>query len=686
MILGTSFTNRKIDLKPGEPSPQDFRARQRIEYVSEVLTEQARREAEKKVQPVYKVDETVLENMEEQISTYFAKLKEVKSDSTISEEEERVKRLKETMKLDLSPEVYTSLLQLDQETLNILESEAKQILRTHMEGGVSQEALEFTQYKVFQDVENLNINAQLKELLRQMVGELDFRPNLVYDPVLTAEKRLQAREAVEPVKVTIQQGEKIVGEGEKLTPAQIEALQMLGVLRPKSPYKGFLGLASFILLTSGLVIIYLYKFHRDIYNNESHYVLLGLLLVIMVIIAKIVTAIKIWDTSEYSGLVGYLIPTATGSMLISILLDSGLAIFSTIIMSFYVAIVTGNQWQFAAVSLIGGLVGVYSVSKLSQRRDLATASLYIILANVAAILAIGFMRHDSLPAIAIGSFMGVANGILSSVLTIGSLPFLETAFGITTAVKLLELSNPNQPLLKRLLMEAPGTYHHSIVVGNLAEAAADAVGADSLLARVGAYYHDIGKIKRPYFFIENQLTPENPHDKLSPSLSTLIITAHVKEGLELAKEEKLPKVIMDIILQHHGTSLCSYFYHKALEKDKDGTSFSEDDFRYDNPKPQTKEAAIVMLADSVEAGVRSMQKPTPGRMEGLVRKIIKEKLDDGQLEESDLTFRELNLIAQAFVRILNGIFHSRIEYPETVLKELERRKAVDAVGRKQSTG
>jgi hypothetical protein len=276
----------------------------------------------------------------------------------------------------------------------------------------------------------------------------------------------------------------------------------------------------------------------------------------------------------------------------------------------------------------------------------------------------------------VGAIMGIVNGILSSVLTIGFLPFWETAFGITTSVRLLELSNPNQTLLKRLLVEAPGTYHHSILVGNLAEAAAEEVGANALLARVGAYYHDIGKIKRPYFFIENQLSSENPHDKLAPSLSTLIITSHIKEGIEMAKEYKLPQSIIEIIQQHHGNSHLAYFYQKALEKSNDENNVSINDFRYDYPKPRTKEAAIVMLADSVEAGVRSMQKPTPNRIEAFVKKIITEKLQENQLEECDLTFRELDIITRAFVRVLKGIFHNRIEYPEKLVKEIERRKTL----------
>jgi putative nucleotidyltransferase with HDIG domain len=238
-------------------------------------------------------------------------------------------------------------------------------------------------------------------------------------------------------------------------------------------------------------------------------------------------------------------------------------------------------------------------------------------------------------------------------------------------------------LLKRLLTEAPGTYHHSIIVGNLAEAAADAVGGDSLLVRVGAYYHDIGKIKRPYFFIENQMTCDNPHDKIAPSLSTLILTSHVKDGVEMARELKLPQGIIDIIEQHHGSGLVSFFYHKALESDRPET-VTEEEYRYEGPKPQTREAAIVMLADTVEAAVRSLNNRTPGRVEGLVRKIIKDKLNDGQLDESDLTFKDLNIIANSFVRILSGIFHSRVEYPD-MSQEIERRKKNGST-RKQLAG
>lgn len=252
------------------------------------------------------------------------------------------------------------------------------------------------------------------------------------------------------------------------------------------------------------------------------------------------------------------------------------------------------------------------------------------------------------------------NGLISSIFTMGLLPYLENIFGITTSIKLLELANPNQPLLKKLLTEAPGTYHHCIMVGNLGEAAAEAIGANGLEVRLGAYYHDIGKLKRPYFFSENQFSGNNPHDNITPQLSTLIITSHVKDGVEMAKAAKLPPVIIQMIAQHHGDSLVSFFYYKAKEQDPE---VKERDFRYEQSKPQTKEAAILMMADTVEAAVRSKKNATPGQIEGFIRTLIKGKLNDGQFDECELTFRDLDQIATAFARVINGIYHKRIEYP-----------------------
>jgi putative nucleotidyltransferase with HDIG domain len=283
---------------------------------------------------------------------------------------------------------------------------------------------------------------------------------------------------------------------------------------------------------------------------------------------------------------------------------------------------------------------------------------------------------------------GILNGFISAVLTIGILPFLETVFDISSSFRLMELTNPNQPLLKQLLVEAPGTYHHSVVVGNLAEAATEEIGGNSLLARVGAYYHDIGKLKRPYFFAENQEAYKNIHDDLEPSLSALVIASHVKEGVDLARKYRLPKPIIDIINQHHGTGIISYFYHRALQANNIDKSneVDEESYRYSGPKPQSKEAGVILLADMLEAEARTLNNPTASRIKNLTQNVISRNLVNGQLDDCNLTLRELNKIKDIFSRILTGMFHNRVEYPdEDLINKLKKERAQnESVNKKQS--
>lgn len=270
---------------------------------------------------------------------------------------------------------------------------------------------------------------------------------------------------------------------------------------------------------------------------------------------------------------------------------------------------------------------------------------------------------NNISGIVVDTGFSVLGALLSGVLALGFLPFFESSFDVVTNIKLLELSNPNQPLMKKLLMEAPGTYHHSMMVANLAEVAAEEVGGNPVVARIGAYYHDIGKTKRPYFFGENQMGKENPHNKITPNLSTLIIVSHTKDGVELAKEHNIPKVIQDIIEQHHGTTLVKYFYYTLKNSSENPDDVKEEDFRYPGPIPSSKEAAIIMLADGVEAAVRSITEPTKGKIEEMVNNIIKDKLYSDQLSNCDLTLKDIEIIRKCFLKVLNGIYHRRIEYP-----------------------
>lgn len=683
-IIAVDFLPQKLDLKVGQPSPRDIKAPQGIVYESEVLTARAREEAERKVEPVYRIDNTVTEKLVEEVRVLFQNVRQILlQTSEVKVKEEKLADVLSGWEVDSS--TRKALASADQNTLNNLEEQIIQVIRRDMQGAITQEALENTREKMLAEIGALNIEAQYKPFLAAIIRKLELKPTLVYDVAATLQRREKARAEVAPVQVTIRQGEKIVGDGEIVTEEDIEALQKLGLLRPETPWRGLMGLSLLQGVLVLLMLFYLRTFKKQIYNDDHLLLLLGLLWVVFLIFSRGVTAISLGNSPEISRVIGYLIPVAAGSMLTAILLDAQVASVFTVFLALEAGILAGSYFHTVATGIVSGLTGVYCVNHLDQRSSLARSSLFLTLANMLAVLALGLLLEHSLLEISLGLGLALANGVLSAVLTIGFLPFLENTFGITTAVKLLELSNPNHPLLKRLLLEAPGTYHHSLLVANLAEAAADAIGADSLLARIGAYYHDIGKLKRPYFFIENQVGIENPHDKLSPSLSSLIISCHVKDGLELAREFGLPSVVQDIIAQHHGTTLMSFFYHKACEKSR-GLEVDEEEFRYETPKPQTKEAAIVMLADSVEAGIRSLPKITPNRMEGFVRKIIKEKLEDGQLENSDLTFRDLALIGDAFLKVLNGIYHSRVEYPEVVLREMERRKGRNGVLHKQSVG
>jgi putative nucleotidyltransferase with HDIG domain len=310
------------------------------------------------------------------------------------------------------------------------------------------------------------------------------------------------------------------------------------------------------------------------------------------------------------------------------------------------------------------MAGVYFVKGVRRRSQVLAAGLIAGVAELIGICGMGLLNLLEPGVFLRDGAWGVASGILSSAVVMLVLPVFESLFELTTNVTLLELSDLNHPLLRSMVLKAPGTYHHSLIVGNLSEAASDAIGANSLLARVGAYYHDIGKIEKSEYFSENESDKKSHHEGLAPSMSALIITSHVKDGVELAKKHKLNNTIMDFIAQHHGTGLIYYFYQRALEKAADENALEEEGFRYPGPKPQTKEAAIVLLADSVEAASRVLEDPTPARIKSLVQKIINNKFIDSQLDECELTLKDMHKIAESFVRILTGIFHSRVEYPD----------------------
>ncbi len=666
-ILYFALASTRVELELGRPSPRKIISEwDAIDYYT---TNQLRQEAAQAVAESFDFDHTVLNRAEERINNFFSIAKNTQQSNNLAPEE-RASLFVAAVDVELDQVLAMSFLDARARDLEEMRVQLLEVVDSIMEQGVKATGLDNARRQAVQEISFLLFNQDHKRVMGKLAQAV-IEPNMIYNAVATNQAREAARLAIPPVRIL--RGTEIIREREIVTERHLAQLQDLGQLRGAGGYAMFFGLALILFVVFIIVGIYLFIFHQEIYRDTARLAMLGLIVVITLFLTIAATYFS-----------GYLVPVAMGAVLIAVLLSPQLAVLMSIVMSVFVALVTGNDFRFMLVALFGAFVAVYSVSHVNRRSDLTRAGFYVSSMNVVTIMGLFLfagtfrLEYELLRDFSVGILAGITNGLFSSIMAIGLLPYLESGFGFTTSVTLLELANPNHPLLKKLLMEAPGTYHHSLVVANLAEAAAEAIGADPLLSRVGSFYHDVGKLKRPYFFIENQLG-ENPHEKISPNLSTLIITSHLKDGVELAKKEKLPRVIQDIIMQHHGNSLVSYFYHQASEKCQDNRDTPcEHDFRYEAPLPESKEAAIILLADSVEAATRAMPKPITGRIESVVRKIVKEKLNDGQFDRCDITFKELDTIASAFVKILSGIYHSRIEYPEKELKaEIERSRKIN---------
>jgi len=648
ILILSGVMPQRYHLEVGDAAPANIIAPKDI--VDKATTEKLMEQARVSVKKTYTRDHTIPIEVKNNIEEFFYLISEVKDEQEISIQE-KLDKIKTNSIIELEDKDIQTCLQAEVQELNDLKQSILDVTNQIMSVGVTPDALERSRNEARDFFDKQDMRQSIKDLGCNISVSV-IRPNMLPDIEGTQKDIDNAIGQVEPV--VIKKGQNIVSRGELINEAQIEILKASGLLKEGIiDIKLITGYALLIFILELLTVLYLKNFHRKIYQNTGNLMLIGFITIIVLFVSLGANIIS-----------SYLIPTAAISMLITILLDVRVAILVNFSVAVLVGLLAGSyDISVMIVALTGGLVGALKTMGSHQRRDLFFSGLLVGVSNAFVIISMGLLMGRGFIEIIRQSAWGLLNGGFVAVLTIGTLPIWENLFDIITPLKLLELSNPNQPLLKKLLMEAPGTYHHSVIVGNLAEYAAREIGADSLLARVGAYYHDIGKVKRPYFFNENQIYSANPHDKITPSLSTLIITSHVKDGVEMAEKQKIPVVIRDIIKQHHGDSLLYYFYHKA-KQGENSDKISKDSFRYEGPKPQTREAAIVMLADCVEAAVRAMTGHSAGKMEGLVRKIIKERLDTGQLDECDLTLKDLDTIANAFCGVLGGIFHHRIEYPE----------------------
>lgn len=513
--------------------------------------------------------------------------------------------------------------------------------------------------------------AAVKSLLNQVLA-----PNLIYSQKLTDEAIDEAVGSVSLTKDMVFENERIVDANERIDEEIYQKLYSLEFARvQRSEKEGnwqpiFAQIGKIMLLAAILFIVglYLFSFRNSLFLNNRTLLLITLIILFQSMVAWAISGPLNWPV--------YMIPTTIASMLLAILIDSGIAFVVTIALGLIFGGLQGGGYDITLMTVISGMVSIYSVHEIRNRNQIFKAILYIAISYIWIIAALTFLRFDTFDTLGMIFVSNLLpNAIFAPFITYMMLGIFEKLFDITTDVRLLELSDLNHPLLKELSIKAPGTFHHSMVVGNLAEAGAKEIGENSLLVRVGSYFHDIGKMEKPEYFIENQQDSKNQHSKLKPHMSALILASHVKNGLEMAKEHNLPRRLCDFIAEHHGTNLMYFFYNKAVAIAGDKDNIKEDDFRYPGPKPQTKATAIVMLADTVEAATRTLKNPSPSKIRAFVEGLVDKKYQDGELDECDLTFKELGQIIDGFMPVLYGVFQHRVEYDDT--KDLVQKKAAE---------
>lgn len=659
------------DIEPYQLAPDTIRAVKTIEDTEK--TEEERKKAETQVEPVYQFNEEIAAHRVAFVSSIFNAVQEVKNNKNLEKKpiSDQVTALRQKFQeltenhsnLIFSSAELEALLKADTATLNSTKSYIEKLIGVQLAEPIREDKVADVRSDVERElINNLNVQSTLLNA-SVTIGKAAVTETEIVDEVKTKERVTKARESVEPIRIL--QGQIIVQEGELVDQETYRQLELLGLTKNHTSIKPVIGLAIFIFIQ--MVFIYAYFHHTKMQDGKKRNALLVtcIIYLISIIMMEVITLLA----DKFDENIAFVYPTALCTMLVCMLASEKIAIFVTVLTASSAGIIFQEgysavmQMDIALYILFGGLSSLAFVRNMEKRNHISKASGIVALTNLLFILFYLLMSQSSFSLMECAFYGAVAilSGLFSGALTIGLLPFFESVFGIVSTMKLIELSNPNHPLLKKILTETPGTYHHSIMVANLAEAACEAIDADGLLARVGCYYHDIGKTKRPAFFVENQISGINPHDSLPPERSAEIIIAHTTDGAEILAKNKIPREIIDITLQHHGTSSLKFFIHKAKES---GEPFDESKFYYPGPKPQTREAAVVSIADSVEAAVRSMNKPTPEKIRELVHNIVQGKLKEDQFDECDISFKELKTIENVLCETLNGTFHNRIEYPK----------------------
>ena len=650
-------------------SKKDIIAQKTLTVEDVKRTEQHRREVAQKIEPILvpAEDDFIKTNLETLQKSIIQIRKKDKSDKEKIDELNILFDLSENNKRDF---VIDFFLHVDDASLREAFDKASISLVNILQKGITEDDYEKNNIKtLIQNNLVSNVSKRQVSVITALLEQV-IVPNLVVDDTATEMAKANAQDAVKPYKVTFQKGEKIVFEGEPVTRLKRDALREAGYNLYELNWQGILSVYILVLIVTLIFLAYLKLFEKT-YFEPRFMSLAGMLVALTCLTAVILP----------TGSSPYVLPIPAVIMVAAIFLSPRIAFLLSALLLIILTVGMQYNAQFMITFLILSLIGMITISRIryTRRFDLIKVGFNLGLAGVLIMLSLYFIDKCLIDVsnvfIVRNCIYVFASGILNSILVLGASPLLENAFQIITPYGLAELGDHNQPLLKRLQMEAPGTYHHSLMVSTLCEAAAEAVGANPILARVGAFYHDIGKLKRPLFFVENQsyFSIENPHNKLNPRLSKMVITAHPKDGLEIARKNGLPSVICDFILQHHGEGIAKYFYNQAIQEEG-AENVKEEQFRYTGPKPNSKETAILMIADAVESAVRAMKGATSDEIENIIDKIIVERLNDGQLADSPLTLNDLKIIAQTFSRILRGMQHNRIKYQEDIAEEFGKNR------------
>lgn len=686
VLLTIQFVPDRVPLRLNQIAPTDVISPRYVQYLDESATEQLRAQAAARIPKQYAQDLSAAAEAEREVHRFFATVRRAQRDAPSVQHGQPERVAGEEMGSAFSRQLVSDALALGAVVLNRLEAMTLTIVTQTMRQTLRDDGddLGRARDQLGPRVAALLLPPAQARVVREVAG-ISLRPNRVFEGQATREARRREADAVEPIYHVISRGDVIIRRNERVTSDHIARLSALGLRSPQIDLQTAVCLSLICYGLVGLAGLYLYHFHRPIYRDPTRQMLLGIIAILGLLVYRVAgTMLGLKLSGAQLGYLG-MISGTMAAMLAAVLLNPAVGLFLATFFSILIGLLVQNELRFTIIALVSGFVGVHVVSNIRDRAGLVRAGALVSLANLITIsLAHGVTSGDVVADLTVGLAWGVIGGLTSALLFAAFATMLERPFGVTTHLTLLELSDPNKPLLKRLAMEAPGTYAHSIVVGNLAEAAAEAIGADPLYSRVSSYYHDIGKIFRPHFFVENQQR-ENLHDRMTPSLSRLVVTAHVRDGVGLALRHRLPPPIIDIIREHHGTCLIRYFYHQAMISGEPDAPALEYQYRYEGPRPRTKESGIIMLADAAEAASRTLEKPTPGRIRELIERIVRDRLADGQLDDCELTFKDLEKIIASFTRSLTGMLHARIEYPQ-VLKGQERKLAANGSAHKESLG